>query len=118
MKTFVLILAMLAAQSTSTPISQTKAPSAAQQPQTAVEPTAKPVQPQPIVFTAKQLVDECNKIVYRSETFYNNRMTHLLWTMGIIMAIGLAIIGILIPMNEERRRKINYKKELVPFPKS
>ncbi len=116
MKTFVLILAMLAAplaaQSPSTPISQTKAPSAAQQPQTVVKPTTKPAQPQPIVFTAKQLDEHGNKILDRSETFYNNRMTHLLWVMGIIMAVGGVIVGILIPVILERQRKRSFTKEM------
>ncbi len=115
MKAFILILAMLAtplaAQSTSTQISQTKVPSAAQQPQTVVKSTAKPAQ-SPIVFAAKQLNEYGNEILDRSETFYNNRMTHLLWTMGIVMATGLAIIGILIPIILELYRKRSFEKKL------
>ena len=116
MKTFVLILAMLAtplaAQSTSTPISQTKVPPAAQQPQTVVKPTAKPAQPHIITFTAEQLDEYENNILNQAEGFYNNRMADLLWTMGIIMAAGLAIVGILIPMILEWQRKISFIKEL------
>ena len=131
MKTFALILVMFAtplaaqnkqpqitappqtaAQSPSTQISRTKAPSATQHPQTVFKPTAKPVQTQPRTLTAKEFYEYEDRIIDRSEKFYDRQMTHLLWTMGSLMAIGGTIIGILIPMNEERRRKINYKKEL------
>jgi len=127
MKTFVLILAMLAAplaaqnkqpQNTTPPqtVAQSASGQAAQQPQTVVKPTTKPAQPplpqQPIVFTAKQFDEYEDKILKRSETFYNNRMTDLLWTMGIIMAAGLAIVGILIPMILERQRRISFAREL------
>jgi hypothetical protein len=107
-----LLAAPLAAQSPPTPISQTKAPSAAQQPQTVVKPTAKPAQPHIITFTAEQLDEYENKILNQAEVFYNDRMAHLLWTMGIIMAAGLAIVGILIPMILEWQRKISFAKEL------
>ena len=120
MKTVVLILAMLAAplaaQSTSTQISQTKAPSAAQQPQTVIKPIAKPAQlslpQQPILFTAKQYDEYENKILDRAETFYNNRMTDLLWTMGILMAIGAVVIPFVISGFIQWQRNISFKKEL------
>jgi uncharacterized membrane protein (DUF106 family) len=107
MKNFILILAMLsallAAQSTLAQTSKTKAAPAIQQPQTVVNPTAKSAQThqsqKPITFTVKQLDEYEDKIMDRAEAFYNNRMNHLLWTMGIIMAAGLAIVGILIPID-------------------
>jgi len=135
MKTFILILAMLAAplaaqdkqpqntappqtavQSLSEQASQTKAPSAAQHPQTVVNPTAKPAQTHPpqqlITFAPEQLDEYENKILDRAENFYNNRMTHVLWTMGILMGIGGAIVGILIPMILEWYRKGSFEKEM------
>jgi hypothetical protein len=135
MKIFMLILAMLAAplaaqekqpQNTAPPetfvqpisaqTSQTKAPPIAQQTQTLVEPTAKPAQPhstqQLITFTDEQLDEYENKILDRAETFYNNRMTHLLWTMGILIGIGGAIVGVLIPMILEWYRKRSFEKEM------
>lgn len=128
MKTFVLILAMLVAPLAA----QNKQPQNPAPPQAPVQPASgqAPVQPvsgqapaqpgsgqvaqqrQTIVFTAKELVDEYNIIVDRSETFYNNRMSDLLWTMGIIMTVGLGIVGILIPMLLERHRERNFEKEL------
>jgi len=136
MKTFVLILAMLAAQlaaqekqqqntappetttqSTSAQTSQTEAPPAVQQPQTVVKPTAKPIQQPPsqqlLTFTTEQLDEYENKILDRAETFYNNRMNTLLWTMSIIMTVGLAIVGIFIPIILEWQRKRSFTKELV-----
>lgn len=118
MKNFILILAMLsatlAAQSTLAQTSKTKAAPATKQPQTVVNPTAKSAQthqPQKsITFTVKQLDEYEDKILDRAEAFYNNRMTVLLWTMGIIMAAGLAIVGILIPMILEWYRKRNFEK--------
>jgi hypothetical protein len=135
MRTFVLILAMLAtplaaqdkqihkteppqisAQPESKQASQTEAQLSAQQPQTVVTPTTKTAQPPPthqlITFTAEQLDEYENKILDRSEAFYNNRMNHLLWTMGIIMAAGLAIVGILIPVILEFQRKRSFAKEM------
>jgi len=135
MKTFVLILAMLTAQLAaqdkqtqkteppqitvqpeSAQTSQTEAPPAVQQPQIVVKPTAKPAQPPPsqqlITFNAEQLDEYENRILDRAENFYNNRMTHLLWTMSIIMTVGLAIVGILIPMLLEWQRKRSFAKEL------
>lgn len=141
MKTFVLILAMLStplaaqnkqpqnttppqttAQSPSIQISQTKAPSAsaAQQPQTIDKPVAKPAQlllpQQPIVFTAKQLNEYGNNILNQSEQFYNDRMKDLLWTMGILMGIGAVIVplvvGVLLPIIQDRQRKISFAKEI------
>ena len=127
MKTFVLILAMLAAplgaqnkqpQNTAPPqtAAQSASGQAAQQMQTAANSTTKPVQTQAsqqlIVLTAEQLDEYNDKILNRSETFYNNRMTHLLWTMGIIMVAGLAIVGILIPVILELQRKRSFAKEM------
>ena len=135
MKTFVLLLAILTTQLVgqdkqtqkteppritvqpeSAQTSQTEAPPATQQPKTFIEPAAKPTQPplpqQLITFTADQLVEHDNKILDRAETFYDNRMTHLLWTMGVILAAGLAIVGILIPMILEWQRRRNFTKEL------
>jgi hypothetical protein len=106
----------LTAKSTSAKTSQTEAPPAAQQPQTVVKPTAETAQPFPphqlITFTAEQLDEYENKILDRAETFYNNRMTHLLWTMGILMGIGGAIVGVLIPMILEWYRKRSFEKEM------
>ena len=78
-------------------------------------PVAKAAQPQTIVpttITAEQLDKYENKILDRAENFYNNRMTHLLWTMGILMGLGGAIVGVIIPMILEWYRKINFEKEM------
>lgn len=135
MKTFVLILAILtaqlaaqenqpqitapiekSAQSTSSQISKTEAPSVIPDSQTVAKPTAKPAQPPPpqqlTTSSAEQLDEYENKILDRAETFYNNRMDHLLWTMSIIMTVGLAIVGILIPMFLEWQRKRSFTKEM------
>lgn len=119
MKTFVLILAMLAAplaaQNNTTPpqpAAQSASAPAVQHPQTVIKPTAKPLQPQSRTLTAKEFYEYEDRIIDRSEKFYDRQMTHLLWVMGALMAIGGTIIGIIIPMIEERRRKISFKEEL------
>jgi len=61
-----------------------------------------------IVFTAEQLDEYEDKILNKVENFYNNRMNYLLWTMGV----GLAIVGILVPMFLEGQRKRSFKREL------
>ena len=83
--------------------------------QTIVKPAAKPVQQpsqQLITFTAEQLDEYGNEILDRSETFYSHRMTELLWIMGIIIAAGLAIVGVLIPMILEWQRRKSFEKEM------
>ncbi len=127
MKTFVLLLAMLAAplaaqnkqpQNTAPP--QTAAQSTpghpAHQSQTAVKSTAKSVQPPPsqqsIVFTPEQLDEYEDKILDKAETFYNNRMTFLLWMMGSLMGIGGIVIPLVIGGFMHRQRKISFAKEL------
>ena len=127
MKTFVLILVMFATplaaqnkQSQNTAPPQTAAQSAsgqaAQHPQTVAKSVVKPAQPhspqQPITFTAKQLDEYEDKILDRSETFYNNRMTVLLWTMGILVGIGAVIIPLVISGFIQWQRKISFTKEL------
>lgn len=127
MKTYVLILAMLAAplaaqnkqlQNTAPPqtAAQSTSKQAAQQPQNVVKATAKPGQPllpqQPIVFTAKQLDEYEDKILDKAETFYNNRLNLLLWMMGILMGIGGIIIPLVISGFMHWQRKISFAKEL------
>lgn len=48
------------------------------------------------------------KILDRAETFYNNRMTQILWIMGF----GVAIVGIIVPILLELQRQRNFKKEM------
>lgn len=97
MKKLIVLLVLLLATSIS--CSQEKS-----QPQTITAQTSQK--------ETKQLGEYENKILDRAETFYNNRITHILWTMSIIMTVGLAIVGIIIPMLLERQRRINFKKEM------
>lgn len=136
MKTFALILLILgaqlyaqekqqqnteppetSAQFTSAQTSQTEAPPATKQPKIFIEPAAKPAQPpfpqQLITFTTEQLVEHDNKILDRAETFYNNRMTYLLWTMGILIGIGAIIVPLVVNGLIQYQRKISFTKELV-----
>lgn len=98
MKTFVLILAMMAM------------PSAVQDKQTQkTEPqqiAAQPPSPQQLItFTAEQLDEYENKILDRAEKFY-----------AFVVAIVVAVCGILIPLGVtgliQYQRKISFKKEL------
>ena len=96
--------------------SQTTAPLAPQHPQTVVKPTAKAAQPnssqQLFTFTGEQLDEYEDKIIDRSEGFYNNRMTDLLWTMGILMGIGVVIIPLVVSGLTQWQRKISFANEL------
>lgn len=135
MKTFILILSVLAAplaaqnkqpQNTTSPqtniqsisgqASQTTAPLDPQRPQTVVKPTTKVVEPnssrQLITFTGEQLNEYKDKIIDRSEAFYNNRMTEILWTMGILMGIGAVIIPLVVSGLIQWQRKISFANEL------
>ncbi len=128
MKTFVLILAMLVAplgaqnkqpQNTAPPqtAAQSTPEAAAQQAQSVAKSTAKPAQPplpqQPIVFTAKQLDEYEDKILDRAEGFYNNRMSDLLWMMGVLMGIVGVGIPLVISGFIQWQRKISFTKELL-----
>jgi len=117
MKTIILILAVLATPLTAQDKQPQKTePTEIQKTRTDVkkneEPKQKPTQQQNITFTLEQLDDYENKILDRSETFYSNRMTDLLWTMGILMGIGAIIIPLVISGLIQYQRKISFTKDL------
>lgn len=76
------------------------------QPQTITSQTSQTSQTE-----TKQVDEHNNDILDRAETFYNNRMDQLIQTMGIIMMIGFAIVGIVMPLLLDWYRQRNFKKE-------
>jgi hypothetical protein len=79
-------------------------------------PTASPAQrhvsAQPTAATGDEFDQYESRILDRAETFYNNRMAGLLWAMSIVMTVGLAIVGILVPMLLEWQRGSSFRKEM------
>jgi len=106
-----MLVAPLATQSASGQATQTKTQPAAQHTQTVAKPIAKPAQPH-ITFTAKQFDEYEDKILDRAEGFYNNRMSTLLWIIGIFMGIVGIIMPLVISGFMQWQRKISFTKEL------
>jgi hypothetical protein len=103
-------------QSDSAQTFEREAPPAVQQARAPDMPTASAAQPhlssQPIAATGERLDEYESRLLERAETFYNNRMAGLLWTMSIIMTAGLAIVGILIPLLLEWQRGRSFRREM------
>jgi nitrogen fixation/metabolism regulation signal transduction histidine kinase len=108
MKIAVVILAMPTAQL----VTQDKQTQKTEPPQIIVQPESAQISQTEAPPAAQQLAEYENRILDRAETFYNNRMANLLWTMSIIMTAGLAIVGIVIPMLLDRQRRRTFTKEM------
>ncbi len=96
-----------------------EAPPAVQQARAADTPTADAAQPhlssQPTAANAEDLHEYESRLLDRAETFYNNRIDSLLWTMSIIITAGLGIVGILVPLLLERQRGRSFRRETATY---
>jgi hypothetical protein len=61
---------------------------------------------------AQQLDEYENKILDRAETFYNNRMTQLLWVMSILIGIVGVLTPVILSIILEWYRKRSFEKEM------
>ena len=51
-----------------------------------------------------------SQIVRDAHNFYSDAFTDLLWTMGVILATGFAVVGFIMPWLLERQRRENFKQ--------